>query len=63
MQEVVRNTWKAVLAKEERGFADERLFQWKDLPPSLVEEAVEILQEEDNYSRVATPTLHELLEG
>lgn len=27
LQEVVRNTWKAVLAKEERGFANERLFQ------------------------------------
>jgi hypothetical protein len=60
MQSVLKETWKAILSKNERGFANERLYQWGDLDPELADEAAELLHASN--SGISMDHIHCLLE-
>ena len=49
-----------MLAKDQRGYEGDRLFQWTDLDPALTNEAVELLHSTD--STVPTEDIQHLLE-
>ena len=49
-----------MLAKDQRGYEGEKLFQWKDLDPALTDEAVNLLHSTD--STVPAEHIQHLLE-